>query len=239
MPLREGEWIQYLAAAPLFAGLGDDELARIASHAVPITLRKGASLFGIGDMPRGFYVTMTGQVKVSFVSPRGDEKVVDLFGPGQSFGEAIAFLSRPAPVNAQAVASSTVLLIPVGPVLDEIVRDGHYAARVIAGMCRRIHALTMELESHLMHSGTQRVAAYLLSEAGKGGDGVDFDDRASGTIDQEIRLPAAKGVVASRLGMTQEHFSRILGELGRQELIEVQGRGVRVLDARRLRAYVI
>lgn len=240
MPLRQSEWIQYLATAPLFAGLGDDELARIASHAVPITLRKGASLFGIGDMPRGFYVTLTGQVKVSFVSPRGDEKVIDLFGPGQSFGEAVAFLGRPAPVNAQAVASSTVLQIPVKPVLDEVVRDGHYAARVIAGMCRRIHALTMELESLLMHSGTQRVAAYLLSEAGKGGDAPTFDGRASDeAVDPQIRLPAAKGVVASRLGMTQEHFSRILGELGRQELIEVQGRGVRVLDAERLRAYVV
>lgn len=236
MPSRESEWIRHLATAPLFAGLGDDELARIASHALPITLRKGAALFGIGDTPRGFYVTMTGQIKVSFVSPRGDEKVVDLFGPGQSFGEAVAFLARPAPVNAQAVVSSSVLLIPVGPVLDEIRRDGHYAARVIAGLCRRVHALTMELESHLMHSGTQRVAAYLLGEAGAGTGAGNLPGGAAG---REIRLPAAKGVVASRLGMTQEHFSRILGELGRQELIAVQGRGVRLLDAERLRAFVV
>ena len=248
-----------LAGVPLFAELGEDELDRIAAQAVPVGLEKGATLFRAGDLPRGFYVVMQGRIKVSFLSARGAERVVEVFEAGRSFGEAVAFLAKPCPVGAQAVAKSVVLQIPVEPVLQEILRDGHYAARVIAGLCQRIHMLVMDLETHMMRSGTQRVAAYLLDQGARGQRADDAADAApapgrsalgrlglSGAPHElqapheppQLRLAAAKGLIASQLNLTQEHFSRILGELSRQGVIEVRGRGIRLLDARRLREYL-
>jgi len=49
-------------------------------------------------------------------------------------------------------------------------------------------------------------------------------------------LDANKGVIASRLNLTPEHFSRILSELSHQSLIEVQGSEIRILDVERLRS---
>ena len=72
-------------------------------------------------------------------------------------------------------------------------------------------------------SGTQRVIGYLLRD---------------GPVDgEEVTLHASKAVVASRLNLTPEHFSRILHDLAEHGLIEVHGRGITVRDAARLLAY--
>jgi len=54
---------------------------------------------------------------------------------------------------------------------------------------------------------------------------------------EEVTLHASKAVVASRLNLTPEHFSRILHDLAEHGLIEVQGRGITILDAAKLRDY--
>ena len=216
-----------LAGLPLFSGLGADEIERIASHARPIRVDRGAVLVNVGDEPRGFYFVVYGQMKLAFTSPRGDEKVIEIVGEGQSFGEAVMFVPRPYPVSVQAIAESLVLFIGKEPVLDELQRDPQLAVRVIGGLCRRIHGLMADLESVSMHSGMQRVIGYLLRDCREDLDSPCF----------ELRLPTTKGVVASRLNITQEHFSRILAELSSHELIEVHGRTIRVPDVERLRAH--
>jgi CRP/FNR family transcriptional regulator, dissimilatory nitrate respiration regulator len=60
------------------------------------------------------------------------------------------------------------------------------------------------------------------------------DDDASNRV--EIKLPTSKHVLASRLNLTPETFSRILHELSSSGLIEVQGRNITVPDLRRLRS---
>ena len=83
-----------------------------------------------------------------------------------------------------------------------------------------------ELEGYTLLNGTQRVSAYLLDQV----DGPD--DFAAA----EITLPVQKGVIASHLNLTHEHFSRILHDLVETGLIEVKGRAVRILDTARLRS---
>ena len=50
-------------------------------------------------------------------------------------------------------------------------------------------------------------------------------------------LPVSKAIVASRLNLTPEHFSRILHDLQTLGLISVDGRDVHIVDVVRLRAY--
>ena len=199
----------FLVRLPLFAELDAAELERIATQTQRLELTRGSILFRLGDAPQGFYMTVHGRIKLSFTSPRGDEKVVDVIGPGQSFGEAVMFVSRPYPVTATALG------------------DARFAARMIAGLSRRIHGLMADLEANSMHSGTQRVIGFLLRDCGETAE----DDAL------EITLPVSKGVVASRLSITQEHFSRILHDLSAQGLIAVEGRTIRVPSVGRLQEY--
>jgi CRP-like cAMP-binding protein len=176
----------------------------------------------------GFHAIVYGQVKLAFVSAGGDEKVVEILGPGQSFGEAVMFMRRPHVVTAQALADSLLLYVEREVVFDEIRRDPDFAGRMIAGLSRRLHQLVGDLEAYSMRSGTERVIGYLLST---GAEGVPEKGAC------EVTLPTTKGVVASRLNLTQEHFSRILHDLTAAGLIKVQGRTVHIVDVERLRVH--
>lgn len=217
-----------LANVPLFRELSEAELARLALSTRPLRVARSEILFQRGDMPRGFYVVVYGQIKLSFSTARGDEKVVELIGPGQSFGEAVMFMERPHVVTSQALSDTLLLHVPKEPVLEELQRDPRFAQRMIAGLSLRLHNLMADLEDFSLRSATQRVIGYLLRDSGDG-------PGTEGAL--QITLPAAKGVIASRLNLTQEHFSRILHELTSQGLVEVRGRLIHISDAARLRNY--
>jgi CRP-like cAMP-binding protein len=216
-----------LANLPLFKELPAEDLARITPHARAVRISRGDMLFNRGEEANGFYVVVYGQIRLLFVSARGNEKLVDVCGPGQSFGEAVMFMEHPHVVTAQAGADSLLLYIPRAMVFEELEREPRFARRLIAGLSRRLHYLVSEIESQSMRFGTQRVVGYLM-------------DECTSSVREEtlvITLPMTKSAVASRLGLTREHFSRILHELACEGLIEVNGRSVHVKDAARLRDF--
>ncbi len=217
----------FLSNVPLFKELASDELDRIALNTQQVRAERTEVLFRRGDPAMGFHILVFGQVKLAFTSPRGDEKVVDLIGPGGSFGEAVMFMERPHVVTAQALSDSLLLYIPREVVFEELERDPRFVRRIIAGLSIRLHSLISDLESDSLNSGTQRIIGYLLRDS-------EDDPKSKRTL--EVTLPATKGVIASRLSLTQEHFSRILHDLAARGLVEVNGRSIFIPDVAKLRA---
>jgi len=218
----------FLANLPLFRELAAVELDRIAAGAREIHAARGEVLFRKGDACEGFHLVIYGQVKLAFTSPAGSEKVVEIMGPGQSFGEAVMFTDQPYPVYAQTLADSMLLHIAKLVMFEEIDRDPRFARKMIGGLSRRLHGLVTDLEAYTLHSGTQRVIGYLLRG--------DPDESGSGTV--SVELPTSKTVIASRLNLTPEHFSRILHDLTEDGLIRVEGRRIVILDVAALGRYV-
>jgi CRP-like cAMP-binding protein len=99
---------------------------------------------------------------------------------------------------------------------------------MLAGLSRRLHGLIADVESYSLQSGTQRVIGYLLRQD---------EDQAATHSAYAVTLPTSKAVVASRLNLTPEHFSRILHDLADDALISVDGREVKILDVAKLRGY--
>jgi CRP-like cAMP-binding protein len=219
----------FLANLALFQEMTPEELDRIAAGTTEVRLAKGQTLFQRGDPCVGFHVVIYGQVKLAFVSPHGSEKVVEVMGPGVSFGEALMFTDRPYVVYAQALADALVLHISKATIDAELDRDPRLARRMIAGMSRRLHGLIADVESYSLRSGMQRVIGYLLR---------DIDEHATAPGPVQVRLDIGKGVIASRLNLTPEHFSRILAELSHEGLIVVRGAEIEILDPDRMRAFL-
>ena len=213
-----------LAHVPLFNGLENEEIARIARGTREVYVIRGDMLFHKGDVSTGFHLIVYGQIKLGFTSAQGAEKVVDIIGQGQTFGEAVMFMDKPYMVFAQALSDSLLLHISKSVILDELERDPKLGRKMIASLSMRLHHLITDVESYSLHSGRQRIIGYLLR------DNLDSDERAV-----TVTLPTNKGVVASRLNLTQEHFSRILRELVDAELIVVEGRKIIVPDIPALR----
>jgi len=95
-------------------------------------------------------------------------------------------------------------------------------------MSRKLHQLVRDVEAYSLRSGLERVIGYLLRDDA-------FSDGS--TRSTSVTLPANKMIVASRLNLTPEYFSRILHELSDAGLIVMEGRSVTVPDIERLRTY--
>jgi CRP-like cAMP-binding protein len=218
----------FLANLPLFKELSGSDIDRLATGTTELHVPRGEILFNKGDPCTGFHLVIYGQVKLSFVTPQGSEKVVEIIGPGFSFGEALMFMDKPYVVMAQALADSLLLHVSKQAVFDGLERDANLAKKMLAGLSRRLHGLISDVESYSLQSGTQRVIGYLLRQD---------EDQASAAAPYSVTLPTSKAIVASRLNLTPEHFSRILHELTEAGLISVEGREVRIRDVAKLRSY--
>ena len=81
---------RYLSVLPLFQQMNSVELQRLADGCSLQRLSRGDTVFSVGQPCEGFHVTVVGQVKLFAISPAGQEKVIELIGPGNSFAEKAA-----------------------------------------------------------------------------------------------------------------------------------------------------
>jgi CRP-like cAMP-binding protein len=216
-----------LAHLPLFQALTHDQLAHVAAHTRSRRLPKGEMLFQKGDPAHGFHIVVFGQIKLAFPSSSGNEKVVEIIGAKQSFGEAALFAQRPYPVFAQAIADTLLLHVGRDVIFELLATDVSFARNLLAGLALRMHALIHDVESYSLRSSAQRVIGYLLE--------ICPDEPGAGSA--EITLPTPKQVIASRLNLTPETLSRILHDLAEARLIRMQGKRIMIDDLRRLREY--
>lgn len=220
---------RFLAVLPLFSDLSPPELVRVAHGCQVRRLGRGDTIFRYGEPCEEFHVVVSGQAKLFALSPAGQEKVIELIGPGHSFAEALMFTSKPYIVNAQALTNTILLTVSKQVMLEEIERDPRFSLRMLAGISRRLHGLVHDIESGALHSGMQRVIGYLLRE-------YQNDDTVGGEI-FTVSLPVSKATIASRLSLTPEYFSKVLHELEAEKLIEIDKRDIRIIDVKRLAGY--
>jgi len=244
METRHFDVPRYLAVLPLFQEMTPLELGRLAEGCRLRRFARGDDVFRIGQPCEEFHVTVMGQVKLFAISPSGQEKVIELVGPGNTFAEALMFTDKPYIINAQSLSDTLLLSVSKQAVVGEIERDPRFALRMLAGISRRLHGLVHDVQAYSLHSGLQRVIGYLLRDLPE-----DADDAAAMTLHgagaaeppparaRRVCLPVSKATIASRLSLTPEYFSRVLRELEEGGLVAVEGRRIHIGDVKRLAAY--
>jgi CRP-like cAMP-binding protein len=202
-----------LSQLPLFQEISDEHLEQIVAASRPVSVCKEERLFNKGDPASGFYVVVTGKIKLA-LPINHSERVVDVLGPRRSFGEALMFMLRPYPVFAQALMDSTLIHVPQEPIFELLAADPLFARRMLAGMSMRLHNLILDIDTFSRQTGTQRLVNYLLQHLPLSSDAPE---------DSPIifPLPTSKQLIASRLCMAPETLSRSLHELCANDLIEV------------------
>jgi CRP-like cAMP-binding protein len=229
MDLEQFDLPQYLSVLPLFTDLSPSERARLAAGSQIRRLVRGDMVFRMGEPCEAFHFVVLGQVKLFVTSPTGQEKVIELVGPGQSFAEALMFLNRPYILDGQALSDTLLLSVSKQAVVAEIENDPRFSMRMLAGISRRLHGLVRDVESYTLQNGMQRLIGYLLGDTSIG------DQVNTGVV--TVSLPVSKATIASRLSLTPEYFSRVLHELEAENLIQIDKREIRILDVQRLANY--
>jgi CRP-like cAMP-binding protein len=223
--MSQGAFGQDMRRAYLFSGLEDSQYQEIMAHAKPVELAAGQSLFAQGDPVTGFYWVVDGLIRLYRSSPQGDEKVIELVGPGRFFAEAALFMGGRFPVNAAAQTTSRLITIDSASFRAWLAQDASRCFKLMAGMSARLHKLVNEIDSLALMKGTDRLLQYLLDHS---------DPDESGQMAVELEAP--KQVIASRIGVKPETLSRLLHKLTDLGYIEMKDNTLLIKDTEALRS---
>tara|TARA_R110002167_G_scaffold15727_1_gene62413 strand:- start:3625 stop:4314 length:690 start_codon:yes stop_codon:yes gene_type:complete len=220
---------QHLALAAirrhyLFASFSETELLQLLGSVKLYELSSEQSLFSQDQPSKQFYLLADGLIKLFRTSADGNEKVVEIISPGQTIAEAVIFMRRSAfPVNAQALNPSRVYGIDGATYVELLHHNMDACMRILGDLSMRLHARLNDVVNLTQQNATYRVVRFLASQLPSGAE-----DGCS------LYLSSPKQVIASRLSVKPETFSRIMSTLVQRGVIEVKGREIIVSDMARL-----
>jgi CRP-like cAMP-binding protein len=217
----------------MFDGLDAAHAEFLAAQSRPIFLPAGQVLFRRGTPSTGFYVVRDGRMQLSVSNAEGVVRVLEIISPGGAFGHAVMFLRDPYPVDATALVDTHLVFVPATAVDRILDGDPAMARLMLASMAKRLQAKVQDIAMLSLQSATQRIIAYVLGAMRDPDTGGGAPTGPSATVE----LPALKQVLASRLGMTPETFSRAMRTLTNEGLLTVEGSTVRIPDIDALDAH--
>ena len=211
--------VDQLIDQPLFAQLDAHRIDEIARGGWLVREKRGVRIIGRGDNLDGMFLVTEGNLKLYMLSCNGDERVLRVLQPGDSFGEVIMFNQLPSPVYVDTLSPVSLAYFPSDVINSALVSDPRFTATMLRSMSALMRNMITDLETCCLQSALQRTASYLLRSA-----------EASLPPHDKIRLPAPKAVVASTLNISAETFSRELHRLRGLGLIQIAKRTIHLCD---------
>jgi CRP-like cAMP-binding protein len=201
-----------IQSIPLFKGLNQAELRRVVESGVRRKVREDQYLYHEADPATTVYVLLQGRIKLTQVTPDGQQIILSYAGPGEAFG-VIAVLSEVSyPVSAQAVEDSQVIGWDQGRMeylMQQYPRIGLNAVRILAGRIREFQDRVRELSTERVERRIARALLRLAQQAGrKTPDGV------------LINLPLSRQDLAQMTGTTLFTVSRTLSQWETRGIIQ-------------------
>lgn len=208
----------------LFAGLDPRQFEQVMVASRIDDYEAGQVLFERGQNAQHFFIVLDGQINLFLYSRAGEEKIVEILRPGNSFAEAVMFMEGSAyPVSSVAVVKSQVARLPNREYIAILRESPDTCLRMLSHLSRRLHLRIREIESLTLESATHRLVRLIEAR-------LPPDDDAPA----EINLLESRQELASRLSIKPETLSRILRQLVDVGAIDVNGRVLRVNDRKRL-----
>jgi CRP/FNR family transcriptional regulator len=220
--------IEALKRCPLFAGLKEEDLKKIKAVASLKRVGKKQILFSDGEEARGFYVILSGKVKLFKISPEGKEQILHVVSPPEAFAEAALFLEGNYPAFAETLTDSQLLFFPKRDFIQLIERNPQLSINMIVSLSHFLRKFASLIEELSLKEVSSRVAKYLID--------LSLKSAKEGRSPKEIDLDLSKSQLASKLGTISETLSRSLAKMKAKKIIEVKKNRILVLNREALEA---
>ena len=223
--LRDRRWAigELLSRCTLFAGLPAAQLAELVAASRVLEFEPHSFLFQAGAAIRDAHLLVSGTVKRATVLSGDTEKIIELVQSEQMLSLGEVFADSCYAASGEAITHCIVVAIEVRKLRPLIRRDPDLSWRVIQTMAQRQCAIEFDVTGYRYGvTGTQRVLDYLVELAG-GHQGLAGETT--------VTLKTSKKMIALRIGMTAESFSRNLRLLSDSGMIVVEGRNVHIQNA--------
>ena len=225
LPFKDPKWAQreLLSHNPLFSGLAPTQIDELAGASRLRQLDAHECLFRVGQPIREAHLLVSGTLKRSMVLAGQRKKIIELVQTQQILGLGELFGTSRYACSAETITPCIVVALEIWKLRAVIRQDLDLSWRIIEALAQRQCAIEFDVTGyHYGLTGTQRVLDYLIEQAG------GCRDLAG---ESSITLNTCKKIVASRIGMTPESFSRSLRQLTDIGAIVVEGRHVHIQNA--------
>ena len=193
----------YLKQVPLFAGLEDEDVRELMSVAKRRTFRSGEVIFHREDPGQVLYVIKEGKVKISLISPDGQEISLVVFGKGECFGEFAILDGLPRSADAIAMEKVECYTLQRSDFHKAIMKDPKIAIQVMEVLSKRLRSTDQMVEDLIFLDVYGRVAKKLLELADTHGTKVENGIRI------DVRLTQQE--LASMVGSSRESVNKVMG----------------------------
>jgi len=207
----------------LCRGLDAQELAEITDLASFKHLAKGEILFFEGDPAFGFFILLTGRVRIYKSSLDGKEYTLHSIGPGQMFAEVAIFRGTSFPANCMATEESSVAFLPKEEFTELLAKSPQISLKMIAALAAFVREYNQKVEDLSLREVPARLALFLLQQSA---------DRRS----VSFSLQTSKTELATSLGTISETLSRNFRKFADAGVIAIDGELVTILDVTKLQA---
>jgi CRP-like cAMP-binding protein len=223
MPKTKNSLTSYLRTIPLFASLKEETLKSLGEYASDRLEPKGRVLFSPDSPNDKFYIVQSGWVKLFRETMSGEEAVIDTLTANNFFGEIGLAGTETMPYGAEVIEDARIVSIPRFLLAEEVMRNSLFGLAVLQSLTRQKMHGDLEIEHRTVQTAPQRIGCFLLKFC-KGDQQGDI----------VLHLPYEKAVIANRLGMTPETFSRALNQLKNDVGITVKGSTITIKSLKSL-----
>ena len=219
--------IELIRRCPLFAGLKEEDLKKIRATASLKKVGKREVLFSDGEEAKGFYVILSGKVKLYKISPEGKEQILHVVSAPDAFAEAALFLEGSYPAFAEALIDSQLLFFPKRDFIQLIEKNPQLSINMIVSLSHFLRRFASLIEELSLREVSSRIAKYLID--------LSLKSAKEGESLKEVELDLSKTQLASKLGTISETLSRTLAKMKAKGIIDVKKNRILILNREALK----
>ena len=209
----------------VFSDLQGERLDTLSDHKQCGFYKKGQIVFHEESYPGGLFCVRSGAVKLFKVTANGREQIVRLAGEGNILGYRALIGGEPYAATAVVMENSTICHIPRETFFQLVTADPQLSARIMRLLSTELKMAETRIVDIAHKSVKERLAETLLLLAEKFGTKEDGE-----TID--IRLTREE--LANIIGTATESVIRLLSELNKQQILELEGKAIKIHNRKAL-----
>ncbi len=210
-----------LAHSPVFRGMPDAFIARVAQHAIERHLRDADILYRKNDPDDFIAIVVIGKIYSTLYGPDGRELIIGDAGPGELVGETA--LADPRGRLATAFACGpTILLMVARAHFDILLGEPRFVARIVTQLCSRVRDTADFVESACLHRLEARLARHfipLIDEQGLS---------ESGGI--RVPFPRNQSLLAAMVNASRPKINAVLQQWRRTGLVKWTNNSLLITD---------
>lgn len=231
---------ELLRAVPLFSGLSEPELQKVARVAVPRSYPAGSIILREGDPGDTCYVLQVGRARVTRQHADGRTITLTNLGPGEIFGELAMFGGEVRSATVEALDDVGAVAILAGDLKRLLNDHPEIAVKLLAALGERLREANARIARQSFQKVSSRVAGVLAELADTGthpprvaasGDELEGPQR-------DVVVHSTQADLAQLAGTSREAASRFLATLQRAGVVTTRRGRIVVHDPMALHRYI-